>query len=72
MPRMTIEPTISVFEREKTVHALDRASTVISPSKITFTIIDEYWKLVSEKYWSLNAPRFDSAIQMGLKQQTVR
>jgi hypothetical protein len=29
MPRMGIEPTIPVFERAKTVHALDRAATVI-------------------------------------------
>jgi hypothetical protein len=29
MPLMRIEPTIPVFEREKTVHALDRAATVI-------------------------------------------
>jgi hypothetical protein len=28
VPRMGFEPTISVFERAKTVHALDRASTV--------------------------------------------
>jgi hypothetical protein len=29
MPRMEFEPTISVFEWAKTVHALDRAATVI-------------------------------------------
>jgi hypothetical protein len=29
MPRMEFEPTIPVFERAKTVHALDRAATVI-------------------------------------------
>jgi hypothetical protein len=29
MPRMGFEPTIPVFERPKTVHALDRAATVI-------------------------------------------
>jgi hypothetical protein len=28
MPRVGFEPTISVFEREKTVQALDRAVTV--------------------------------------------
>jgi hypothetical protein len=27
MPRVGFEPTTSVFEREKTVHALDRAVT---------------------------------------------
>jgi hypothetical protein len=29
MPRVRFEPTISVFERAKAVHALDRAATVI-------------------------------------------
>jgi hypothetical protein len=31
MPRTEFEPTTSVFERAKTVHALDRAATVIGP-----------------------------------------
>jgi hypothetical protein len=30
MPRLGFEPTTPVFERAKTVHALDRATTVIS------------------------------------------
>jgi hypothetical protein len=30
IPRVGFEPMISVFERAKTVHALDRAVTVIS------------------------------------------
>jgi hypothetical protein len=30
MPRVEFEPTTLVFERAKTVHALDRAVTVIS------------------------------------------
>jgi hypothetical protein len=30
MPEVRFEPTIPVFERTKTVHALDRAATVIS------------------------------------------
>jgi hypothetical protein len=30
MPRVRFEPTIPVFERAKTVHALDRAAIVIS------------------------------------------
>jgi hypothetical protein len=30
MPRVRYEPTTPVFERAKTVHALDRAVTVIS------------------------------------------
>jgi hypothetical protein len=29
MPRVGFEPTIPVFKRAKTVHALDRAATVI-------------------------------------------
>jgi hypothetical protein len=29
MPRVGFEPTIPVFERAKTVHALDRAAVVI-------------------------------------------
>jgi hypothetical protein len=29
MPRVEIEPTTPVFEREKMIHALDRAATVI-------------------------------------------
>jgi hypothetical protein len=29
MPQVGFEPTISAFEREKTVHALDRATAVI-------------------------------------------
>jgi hypothetical protein len=29
MPQVSFEPTIPVFERAKTVHALDRAATVI-------------------------------------------
>jgi hypothetical protein len=29
MPRVRFEPTIPAFGRDKTVHALDRAATVI-------------------------------------------
>jgi hypothetical protein len=29
MPQVGFEPTVQVFERAKTVHALDRAATVI-------------------------------------------
>jgi hypothetical protein len=32
MPRLGFEPTIPVLERAKTVHALDRAATVIGSS----------------------------------------
>jgi hypothetical protein len=31
MTRVGLEPTTPVFERAKTVHALDRAATVIDP-----------------------------------------
>jgi hypothetical protein len=34
MPRVGLEPTIPVFEPAKTVHALDRAATVIGPSHL--------------------------------------
>jgi hypothetical protein len=34
MPRVGFEPTILVFERAKTVHALDRAATVIGKTLI--------------------------------------
>jgi hypothetical protein len=34
MPRVGFEPTIPVFERAKTVHALDRADTVIGKTDI--------------------------------------
>jgi hypothetical protein len=35
MPRVGFEPTIPVFEREKTVHALDRAVTVIGNNAVS-------------------------------------
>jgi hypothetical protein len=34
MRRVGFEPTIPVFERVKTVHALDRAATVIGTSEL--------------------------------------
>jgi hypothetical protein len=43
MPRVGFEPTIPVIERAKTVHALDRAVTVIG--KVKFS---------SNKYWTPN------------------
>jgi hypothetical protein len=42
MPRVVFEPTIPAFERAKTVHALDRAATVIGNMKPTFLKIIEY------------------------------
>jgi hypothetical protein len=42
MPLVGFEPTVPVFERAKTVHALDRAATVIgSPLKCTQLNIKE-------------------------------
>jgi hypothetical protein len=35
MPQVGFEPTIPVFERPKTVHALDRAATVIGTTYLT-------------------------------------
>jgi hypothetical protein len=34
MPQVEFEPTVSVFERAKTAHALDRAATVIGADRI--------------------------------------
>jgi hypothetical protein len=42
MPRVGFEPTIPVFEREKTVHALDRAATVIGSFNIYVREIPMY------------------------------
>jgi hypothetical protein len=39
MPWVGFEPTIPVFERAKTVHALDRAATVIGPLLFFFFIL---------------------------------
>jgi hypothetical protein len=37
MPTVGFEPTISVFERVKTIHALDRAANVIdSPNDVMY------------------------------------
>jgi hypothetical protein len=40
MPRMGLEPTIPVFERAKTVYALDCAVTVIGESPFQTTLIN--------------------------------
>jgi hypothetical protein len=48
MPRVGIEPTIPAFERAKTVHASDRAATVIGGSSYSlckYLIIKNYTKL---------------------------
>jgi hypothetical protein len=38
MPRVEFEPTTPVFEQAKTVHALDRATTVSGTEFNNFTI----------------------------------
>jgi hypothetical protein len=38
MPRVGFKPTISVFERAKTVHALDSAATVIGLQLLPYAI----------------------------------
>jgi hypothetical protein len=40
MPQVGFEPTIPVFEREKTVHALDRAASVIGKKQDYIDIND--------------------------------
>jgi hypothetical protein len=39
MPRVGFEPTIPVFERAKSVHALDRVATVIDTRLRVITLI---------------------------------
>jgi hypothetical protein len=49
MSQVGFEPTISVFERAKTVHALKRAATVIGISSLLVTdsqlAVDSYIQL---------------------------
>jgi hypothetical protein len=40
MPQVEFEPTIPVFERAKTIHALDRATTVIDRNNFAFLLLD--------------------------------
>jgi hypothetical protein len=42
MPQVRFEPTIPVFERAKTVHALDRAATVIGHLSIIHIILSRF------------------------------
>jgi hypothetical protein len=39
MPQVEFEPTIPVIDREETVHAFDRAATVISHKNFTFSLL---------------------------------
>jgi hypothetical protein len=51
MPCVGFEPTIAASKRAKTVHALDRSSTVTGTLHITLIYFLVYWK--STKYYSL-------------------
>jgi beta-lactamase regulating signal transducer with metallopeptidase domain len=50
MPQMGFEPTIPVFERTKTVHALDCTATVIGILKYT---ILKFYQITSHQYVNL-------------------
>jgi hypothetical protein len=52
MPRVVFEPTISVFERPKMVHALDRAATVIGVFHPHVHIINNTYKKTNSAYFS--------------------
>jgi hypothetical protein len=47
MPSVEFEPTISVFERAKTVHALNRAATMICHFTQYYSKIQFYFKINS-------------------------
>jgi hypothetical protein len=62
MPQVRLEPMIPVFERAKTVHALDRAATVIAGLVLHFhwnrmsvgrCMLSEclFWSLMCYAYW---------------------
>jgi hypothetical protein len=42
MPQVGFEPTVQVFERAKTVHALDRAATVTDTTASNLQFGKEY------------------------------
>jgi hypothetical protein len=42
MPRVGFDPTIAVFKRAKTVHALDRAATVMGKECLYQLKIDHF------------------------------
>jgi hypothetical protein len=45
MPRVGFEPTIPVFERAKTVRALDRAGTVIGYLRLGYVCMYKGWAI---------------------------
>jgi hypothetical protein len=50
MPRVGFEPTAPLFEREETVHALDRAATVIGTTTYSEGNY-EYRHLERQLFW---------------------
>jgi hypothetical protein len=50
MPLVGLEPTISAFERAKTVHALDRAAAVIG-SRVLFYFLVSWGGVRLESTW---------------------
>jgi hypothetical protein len=64
MPPVGFETTIPVFKRTKTVHALDRAATVIGTCMITCKYIevelmqcDDYYQLTVASWWLVRPKR---------------
>jgi hypothetical protein len=57
MPRVGLEPTIPAFERPKSVHAFDRATTVIGVESF---LLHENNYLMSHTFLKRPAPRADN------------
>jgi hypothetical protein len=55
MPRVGFEPTIPVFERTKTVHTLDRATTVIGKPVAQLAKIIRYFHETEDRLCGLVA-----------------
>jgi hypothetical protein len=55
MPWVGLEPTIPAFEQAKTVHAIDRASTVISEFRfyVPEKMIVVLWQCLPNRSWLL-------------------
>jgi hypothetical protein len=52
MPSVVFEPTIPAFERVKTVHALDRAATVIGRDSIHNAYQKPWHMLQAGEWWA--------------------
>jgi hypothetical protein len=70
MPEVEFEPTIPVFQRAKTVHALDRAATVIDNFMFidVSNVIQTDGGKVRPNYWN----RAETAINCGNGRLTLR